>query len=499
MSKIEWSHVFFTYPGSSRPVLEDFSVTLDTNWKTGLIGRNGRGKTTLLALLAGRLTPDGGRILGPDCPLCFPPSVEDPDLTGEELFSTLAFGCLDWKFRRELNLLGVGEEVLYRPFSTLSGGEQTKLLLGALFCREDGFLLIDEPTNHLDANGRETVARYLKGKSGFVLVSHDRDFLDGCVDHILALNPTGPELQTGNFSSWWENKQRRDQFELEQNQSLEKEIKKLNQSARQTRQWADRAEQAKIGFDPRFTEKSIGRRPYQGAKAKKTMARTKDTLEKVQRKIRQKEGLLQDLETAAPLKLTPLPWRGGRLMLLHQVQPCYEDIPVCRPVDLELCPGDRVAVLGENGAGKTTLLKLLQGRDIQTEGLLWRGSGLKISYLPQDCSQLSGYPEDLAERRGLEKTKFFTLLKKLDLSPEIWQRPMEDYSLGQKKKVLLAANLCEPAHLYLWDEPLNYIDLSSRMQIEQMILESRPTIVFVEHDRAFCRKLATQTLLLSKI
>ena len=280
MSKIELSKVHFTYPGSSEPVLEDFSVTLDTTWKTGLIGRNGRGKTTLLTLLSGKKQPDAGKVVMP-CPAAyFPPAVEDTDLTGEELFSTLTLGCPEWKFRRELNLLGVGEDVLYRPFFTLSGGEQTKLLLGALFCQEEGFLLIDEPTNHLDGQGRETVARYLKGKSGFVLVSHDRDFLDGCVDHILALNPTGPELQAGNFSSWWENKQRRDQFELEQNQTLKKEIKKLNQSARQTREWADRAEGAKIGFDPRTTEKSIGRRPAQGAKAKKRMARAKDTLEK---------------------------------------------------------------------------------------------------------------------------------------------------------------------------------------------------------------------------
>lgn len=496
MSKIELSNVCFTYPGSSEPVFDHFSVTLNTDWKTGLIGRNGRGKTTLLTLLAGTNLPDSGQILPPEEPVYFPPAVEDTTLTGQELFSALAFDCPEWKFRRELNLLKVKEDVLYRPFFTLSGGEQTKLLLGALFCREDGFLLIDEPTNHLDAQGRDTVAKYLKGKSGFLLVSHDRDFLDGCVDHILALNPTGPELQGGNFSSWWENKQRRDQFEWEQNETLKKEIKKLNQSARQTREWSDRAERAKIGFDPRSTEKSIGRRPYQGAKSKKMMARTKDTLEKTQRKIRQKEALLQDLETADPLKLTPLPWRGGRLMLLYQVQLFYGKTPLCRPVDLELCPGDRVAVVGENGTGKTTLLKLLSGQTISIEGLLQRGSGLKISYLPQDCSHLSGPPADLIEERNLDKTKFFTLLKKLSLTPDIWERRMEDYSLGQKKKVLLAASLCESAHLYLWDEPLNYIDLWSRMQIEQFILESRLTIVFVEHDRAFCRKLATKTLAL---
>ena len=108
MSKIELTHVCFTYPGSSEPVLEDFSVTLDTSWKTGLIGRNGRGKTTLLTLLSGKNQPDAGKVVMP-CPAgYFPPVVEDAGLTGEELFSILAFGCPEWKFRRELILLGVG-------------------------------------------------------------------------------------------------------------------------------------------------------------------------------------------------------------------------------------------------------------------------------------------------------------------------------------------------------------------------------------------------------
>ena len=107
------SKVHFTYPGSSAPVLEDFSVTLDTTWKTGLIGRNGRGKTTLLTLLSGKNRPDSGKV-ALSCPAkYFPPAVEDTDLTGEELFSTLTLGCPEWKFRRELNLLGVGEDVLY--------------------------------------------------------------------------------------------------------------------------------------------------------------------------------------------------------------------------------------------------------------------------------------------------------------------------------------------------------------------------------------------------
>ena len=128
-----------------------------------------------------------------------------------------------WALCRELSLLEVEEEVLYRPFSTLSQGEQTKVLLALMFLMEGRFLLVDEPTNHLDLHGREVVSRYLSRKHGFILVSHDRSFLDSCVDHVLSLNRTGLEVQQGNFSSWWKNKEYRDQFEQGEQDRLRKE------------------------------------------------------------------------------------------------------------------------------------------------------------------------------------------------------------------------------------------------------------------------------------
>lgn len=128
----------------------------------------------------------------------------------------------EWELMRELSLLDVNTEVLWRPFETLSNGEQTKTLLAALFLNQGHFLLIDEPTNHLDAAAREKVSRYLKKKKGFILVSHDRRFLDGCVDHILSLNRSTIDVQSGNFSSWMENFSRQQEFELAQNQRVEK-------------------------------------------------------------------------------------------------------------------------------------------------------------------------------------------------------------------------------------------------------------------------------------
>jgi len=155
-----------------------------------------------------------------------------------------------------------------------------------------------------------------------------------------------------------------------------------------------------------------------------------------------------------------------------------------------------MAVTGPNGCGKSTLLKKLCGQDVAACGTLALGAGLIVSYVPQDASFLHGGARDYARNAGVDETMFLTLLRKLGFERVQFEKDMADYSAGQKKKVLLARSLCESAHLYLWDEPLNYIDVLSRMQIEQLLLDYRPTMLFVEHDAAFVRRAATGTLAL---
>ena len=191
----------FTYDGSSEAVFPGWSVELDTSWRLGLTGRNGRGKTTLLRLMMGEL-PHGGQISLPMQPVYFPYPVSDPEDMTLNVMQEVAGGEPEWKLLKELRLLEVTEDALYRPFSTLSRGEQTKALLCALFAREDAYPLIDEPTNHLDLLGRRAVAEYLRRKDGFLLVSHDRAFLNDCVDHILSINKTGFQVIQGNYDTW---------------------------------------------------------------------------------------------------------------------------------------------------------------------------------------------------------------------------------------------------------------------------------------------------------
>jgi lincosamide and streptogramin A transport system ATP-binding/permease protein len=230
MALIDISRLSFTYEGSYDPVFQDLSLQLDTDWRLGLIGRNGRGKTTLLRLLMGQETSGGPS--HPRCLRLFPFSVPDGARTGEEVAEALHPGLERWRLLRELHLLDLDEGVLYRPFGTLSNGEQTRFLLALLFLGDHRFLLIDEPPNHLDL-AAGTWGKLSGGKRGFILVSHDRAFLDRCVDHVLVFNRTGMEVQKGNFSSWWENKARRDQFERAEQARLKKDIRRLDEAARE--------------------------------------------------------------------------------------------------------------------------------------------------------------------------------------------------------------------------------------------------------------------------
>ena len=158
--------------------------------------------------------------------------------------------------------------------------------------------------------------------------------------------------------------------------------------------------------------------------------------------------------------------------------------------------GERVALVGRNGSGKSSILKFLLGEEVKASGTLRMGSGLMLSYVPQDTSSLAGEMRAFIQREGLDESLFKAILRKLDFSRAQLEKPLEALSQGQKKKILLARSLCQPAHLYIWDEPLNYVDLISRTQIEVLIEEFQPTMLFVEHDRMFCEKVATKQVLL---
>ena len=494
MSLINISDLTFSYEGSYQNVFESVSFQMDTDWKLGCIGRNGRGKTTLLNLLCGRYEYSGSITASVNFEY-FPFEWKGSDKMTIEGVDYINPVYELWALQKELSLLKVDEEVLYRPFKTLSGGEQTKVMLAVLFTKENNFLLIDEPTNHLDAEAREIVSKYLKGKKGFILVSHDRDFLDRCVDHIIAINKTVIQVEKGNFSSWKENKDRTDHFEIERNINLKKEIKRLESTAKKTAQRADEIESKKIGKKaPPRTDAFANTRSYVAEKSRKLQQRRKNMESRRQNAIEEKSSLLKNIEEAEPLKLSMLSYHNQRLIELSQVSICYGEKIACENVSFNINSGDRIALCGKNGSGKSSILKLIAGEKLQYSGEFQKGKNIQISYVPQDVSFLSGNLKDFARSHKLDESLLKTLLHKLGFEKSQFEKDIKHFSAGQKKKVLLAKSLSERSHILLWDEPMNYIDVFSRIQIEDLLLEFQPTILFVEHDQTFLTEVASRRI-----
>lgn len=487
--KISIRNLGFTYDGSPEPVFTDASAELDSSWRLGLVGRNGRGKTTLLSLMAGKY-PYQGTIVLPLTPVYYPYPVADPTLPALSIMEAAGGGAPVWRLLKEAELLALSREAISRPFHTLSKGEQTKALLCALFARQDAYPLIDEPTNHLDIHGRELVAAYLSRKDGFLLVSHDRAFLNACVDHVLALNKTGFQVVRGSYDVWQEQFDRQNDFERKRNDSLRKDAARLADSARKAVQWSQRGEKGK--FHVLESQTAAPDRGYIGARSAAMMKRAQNTVKRRERALAETESLLQNIEYTGELRLRTLEHPKAELLSVKDGFVVYGDRTICGPLHFSIRQGDRVALSGGNGSGKSSVLRTLCGQSNALRGTIRLASGLVISRVPQETDGLTGSLRDLIRREELDETLFKAILRNMDFSREQFDRDLSAYSQGQKKKVLLAAGLCRPAHLYLWDEPLNYIDVFSRRQVEELILDFQPTLLLVEHDRRFLDRVCNR-------
>lgn len=255
-------------------------------------------------------------------------------------------------------------------------------------------------------------------------------------------------IRIGSFTSWNENRMKRDAFEAAENEKHRREIKRLEKAAGKTAVWSDKVEKTKNG------QKVSGVKPdkgHIGAQAAKMMQRSKNLKQRRQAEIEQKSALLKNKETTFELKLQPLDYHKNRILMMDNVQIYYGDNPGSPQVSFSVEQGDRIALCGRNGSGKSSILKLILGLNLSHTGQVQRGSQLKISYVPQDTDGLAGKLKDYARSEGIEESRFLAILNKLD------------FHGAQFEKLLCGSNL---------------------------------TMIFVEHDRAFTEKIATKQVLL---
>ena len=494
MSLISVKNLTFGYEGSPNNIFENVSFNIDTDWKLGLIGRNGKGKTTFLKLLQGKFEYTGTILKSVDVDY-FPFEITNKDRMSIDIVHDIAPNIEDWEIIKELNLIDADAEILYKNFNLLSGGEQVKILLISLFLKGNNFLLIDEPTNHLDVDTRNNLINYLQKKKGFITVSHDRNFLDKVVNHIISINNTNIEIKQGNFSSWKENKDRQDNFEKMANEKLQKDINRLEITAKNMAKWSNEVEKSK--YKTNNSETSIDR-GYLGHKSAKMMKKSKVIEQRIDKAIDEKSNLLKNVDKNESLKIIPIESRKNQLILANNLQIKYDGKAIFSNVSFEVNNGDRIAIIGKNGIGKSSILKLIIGKEIEYNGTFKMANDLKISCVSQSTENLTGNLKTFVKDNKIDESIFKAMLSKMGFSKIDFDTDICDMSEGQKKKVLIAKSISEKANIYIWDEPLNYIDILSRIQIEEAILKYRPTLIFVEHDETFIEKVSTKIVKLEK-
>lgn len=356
MSSIKVSDVSFRYEDSSNNIFNNLNLDLDSSWKLGLVGRNGRGKTTFLNLLQEKLV-GRGEIQTKLNFSYYPIRIKNPtNITLYELQDQVMFE--EWRLERELNLMHVDSNLIWQPFNTLSGGEQTKILLALSFIDQNSFPLIDEPTNHLDKESRQAICKYLtKHHRGYIVVSHDRNFLNQVTDHVLAIENTEIHLYQGNYATYEQIKEGRDEFNREKNEKLAGEIKTLHNQKEQFYHWAQKIEARKnLGQKTQYILNRRARinKAAVGHAAAKMMKKSITSRNRMDKKIEEKEGLMVNIEDIPKLTMnfqsnyhsTLLETRGLGLKVGNK--------HLFSNLNLIVKNHGIVALEGKNGSGKST-------------------------------------------------------------------------------------------------------------------------------------------------
>ncbi|MFE6169772.1 ATP-binding cassette domain-containing protein [Viridibacillus arvi] len=473
----------FKYLSMLKPIFKNVNLNINENWKLGLVGRNGRGKTTFLKILLNQLEYKGS--IQSTLDFKYFPSYPDihKNLTALEVLLKQNPHIDIWQIERELTYMDISNDILDKSFNVLSGGEQTKLLLIELFLNENSFPLIDEPTNNLDLHGRKIVSQYLKKQKGFIVISHDESFLNQFVDHVLAINKESIEMIRGNVDTWKYEKANADMLSEEKNAKLKTEINRLNDVSKQMSSWGQKRENS--------TKDASARRL-----AAKQMKRAKAVKKRTEVMIEEKESLLHNIENVSELKMIVKQPRK-QVLFFRDFSILRDGIPLFKPINIDVHPTERFFIEGENGVGKSTLLNFILGiEQLETIGEYRISLPQNLSILRQKNQVDIDYFSLLNQLPTKEaKEEYWHLLYQLGIERSSFSdKSSENWSAGEQKKVFLANALLGENELFIWDEVTNYLDMFVINQMIDAIKKYQPTMIGVDHNEYFTNAIATKKI-----
>ncbi len=513
-------------------IFERVSFTVNRGERAGLVGPNGCGKTTLLKIILGEVSPDSGSAW------LSPASVRvgylaqaleyEPGQTvgqvmkaavaglstaeqhvvalsgrmagaqGDELrrlmaeydraldtFERLGGYTLEARTDAILDGLGLCDLDQDTPVEILSGGQKTRLGLARLLLSNPDLLLLDEPTNHLDIEALEWLEQFLQRLPGAALiVSHDRTFLDRTVSVILEMDPLAHSVTVypGTYSDYVESKEREREKQWAAYKDQQEFIAHLQSTLAAKKGYARSIEQGTIDFGPRKIAKGIARKAVVQQRRLQRLLDSEDRIDRPERTWQMK------------LEFVDTPSSGRDVLVLEGVTMGFGDQELFRDVNLTLRAGERIALIGPNGSGKTTLARLILGELEPLAGRVRLGVGVRPGYYAQEQEDLDPETTPYEAIRAvapMNQTKARTFLHYFLFRGDEVFLPVGSLSFGERARLVLACLVAQGCNFLVLDEPINHLDIPSRSRFEQAMTAFQGTILAIVHDRYFIERFAT--------
>ncbi len=459
---------------TGKPVLQNIDFKIGNNRKIGVVGKNGCGKTTLFNIVAEKLEPDEGTIQKEQETIAYLPQelTFHSELAGEFLEKSLENSWETYKIDTLLNQLKFENYDPYQAITTLSEGQKMKLKMIELLLKEPTTFLIDEPTNHLDIEGIAWFENYIKHLDmNVVMISHDREFLNNCVDEIWEIENATLIRFVGDYDNYKQEKLKLiDKWDQDYRLFLKRKAKleTLLENVRKIKDGKAR------GRAVQAAKKRINREVEEN------------------KKEAYKEQIISKVNFDTDITHSKLMINFENVTKQYGIKPVFNDL------SFDIRGGEKVWLFGPNGAGKTTIVKLITGEEQPTEGIVKVGTNIRLGYFAQKQTHLD-YSKNLLDQFMIETKcpygKAFGYLSKFLFDKDMLGQKIDQLSPGQRARFAFAIFAYNDYDLLMLDEPTNHLDIETKEVIEQSLAEYKGTLLLVSHDRYFVESVGITKLL----